>query len=442
MEMSLVAERLAIGMRIDSACGMAWRIEEHVVRGEIDNRTQGRVRGRIWLAGREEPVVLELAGNPWRDLAGHLLRFTNPDPKPGALSGFNARQEGMAGDITASRKVKVPECSMEELMKFFAAKQDFPWHWGNSLYLEWFSGTNGRVVIESAHYQLELDAEPAWSMTAEEEAAQRGANAEAMADFMARLGMAADAAESGGEMDEDAPRSLAEARAEEEDARMQLLLDRVTARLEREGLDEDGFERIYEEERARLMRERGEEEPEPTPEQEAERQEWIDEMNAIAGEALEDLEAEKWKGEDQFEESRHPLVEECSDLAVVLYRDVDTGNWIPEGAQEEHPLREIVTAVSCASAKLAGALGMADRLDEWPPDPLIAGNVLVRLKKARAYLRDALLAMDSADDEGLATPKWRHHMRLKISGILAETQDLIRELRDMLEDDDRDMGKF
>lgn len=37
---------------------------------------------------------------------------------------------------------------MEELLAIIRAKQPFPWHWGNSLYLKWFSGANGRVVIE------------------------------------------------------------------------------------------------------------------------------------------------------------------------------------------------------------------------------------------------------------------------------------------------------
>jgi hypothetical protein len=168
---------------------MAWRIEEQVVRGEIDNRTPGRVVGRIWLAGRDEPLTLELEGNPWRDLAGHLLKFTNPDPKPGDPQGISSYQEGRAGDMTASRKVKVPECTMDELMEFYSAKQPFPWHWGNSLYLEWYSTTNGRVVIEAAHYQLELDTEPAWILTEEEEAAQQARNADAMVEFMERLGM-------------------------------------------------------------------------------------------------------------------------------------------------------------------------------------------------------------------------------------------------------------
>ena len=95
---------------------MAWRIDEQVVRGEIDNRTRGRVTGRIWLLGRDEPVELDLQGNPWRDLAGHVLRFNNPEPVPADLHGLVSRQEGVTGDITASRKVKVPDVPMEEFL--------------------------------------------------------------------------------------------------------------------------------------------------------------------------------------------------------------------------------------------------------------------------------------------------------------------------------------
>ena len=35
---------------------MAWRIDEQVIRGEIDNRTPGKVRGQLWLVGRDEPI--------------------------------------------------------------------------------------------------------------------------------------------------------------------------------------------------------------------------------------------------------------------------------------------------------------------------------------------------------------------------------------------------
>lgn len=59
---------------------MAWRIADFVIRGEIDNRSRDRVVGKIWIHGHKKPIELELAGNPWRDLAGQYLRFENPIP--------------------------------------------------------------------------------------------------------------------------------------------------------------------------------------------------------------------------------------------------------------------------------------------------------------------------------------------------------------------------
>jgi len=59
---------------------MAWRLDQAVVKGEIDNRTKGIVTGRIWLFGIERPIELKLEGNCWRDMAGHLLTFENPNP--------------------------------------------------------------------------------------------------------------------------------------------------------------------------------------------------------------------------------------------------------------------------------------------------------------------------------------------------------------------------
>ncbi len=405
---------------------MAWRIDEQVIRGEIDNRTCGQVTGRIWLIGREEPVELDLKGDAWHDLAGHLLRFSNPDPKPADLSGLNARQRGVVGDITASRKVRVPEVPMEDLMDIIAARADFPWHWANSLYLEWFSAANGRVVIESVSYQLDLDGEPAWIMTDADEAECRRANGQAMASG---AGLPNDD-------DEDEPTTVAESEADEEDARMQLLLDRVGARIEREGPEEADFDLIHEEERARLKRERGGVEPELTPGQEEERARWIEEMNAICEQALSEAGTDKWKDDSEPTDDRHPLVISTCDFAVELRHDLQTGGWLPADANQEHPLQEIADGVMIAGVKLGGALGMADK-DQWPPDPIIAGNALVRLKKARAHLCDALAGLDAAAGEALATPSWRARASERVNAILADVRQLISEARGVLEDRER-----
>ena len=411
---------------------MAWRIDEQVVRGEIDNRRKGRVTGRIWLVGRDEPVELELEGNAWADLAGHLLRFTNPQPSPGAPEGLATRQQGVVGDITASRKVRVPEVSMDEVVECYKAKRPFPWHWANSLYLEWFSIPNGRVVIESAAFKLEVDPEPAWVMDEAEEELQRARNAEALTRFMDRLGSLVSDADD--DFEDDAPRRAAEGEAAAEAEWMDRLLDRVTARIEREGRGEIDFDVIYEEERERLRRESGmPPEPEPTPEQLAQQAAWIEEMNAAAAEALEDMDSESWK--DDGEPELPPLVREAADLGIRLHDEV--AEWLPEDAGGEHPLHEIAWGVQFASVKIGGALHRAAD-EEWPPDPLFAGDSLVRLKKSRDCLRDALRALDSADQENLATAAWRTATRRSIASLLGEVQQLIQQLREVLKDRDEE----
>ncbi len=224
---------------------MAWRLHDQVVRGEIDNRTRGRVTGRIWIEGWREPLELALDGDAWRDLAGHRLLFRNPHPQKGPTGGLSILQEGVVGDITASRKVRVPEVDVAEMMRLASAGFDYPWRWGNALYLEWFSTANGRVVIESTDYELTLDGEAAWVMTPGEEESRRRANGQALTGFMQRVaGEFPDTAiiseEAAGD-DDDEPMSAAEAAAEADDARESLLLDRIARRLEEVGTDEDDY---------------------------------------------------------------------------------------------------------------------------------------------------------------------------------------------------------
>src|SRR2546426_8791755 len=98
---------------------MAFRIHDSVVRGELDNRVKGIVGGKIWLEGRKDPVILELRGNAWPDLAGCLLTFSNPQKRvPHAhLDSLNSIQRGGIGDLTASRKVRVFDVPIEQALK-------------------------------------------------------------------------------------------------------------------------------------------------------------------------------------------------------------------------------------------------------------------------------------------------------------------------------------
>ena len=117
-----------------------------------------------------EPVILELQGNACADLAGCLLIFENPlEPIPLRPDGdFNPLQRGTIGDLTASRKVRVMELPTAEAYLRKKEGLPVPEHMANSLYLEWFSQANGRVVIESADYKLKISA-PRWRLTADQE---------------------------------------------------------------------------------------------------------------------------------------------------------------------------------------------------------------------------------------------------------------------------------
>jgi hypothetical protein len=149
---------------------MAWRLNQMVVRGVLDNREKGKVTGALWLTGHESPVRLELEGNCEDDLAGCLVEFNNRTPRPDPSIGKFCDQVGTVGNITASRKVRAipPDVRVEELTREFVERAG----WSNSLYLEWFSDINGRVVVELLDPEIRIS-EPVWAFTTDEKAEQQ-----------------------------------------------------------------------------------------------------------------------------------------------------------------------------------------------------------------------------------------------------------------------------
>lgn len=144
---------------------MAWRLNEMVTRGVIDNRQKGKIVGMLWLIGQDSAIRLELDGNCDDDLAGCLVEFVNHKPRPDPSIGRFRDQLGAAGTITASRKVRTlpPDVRVEELHRQMIEQ----FGWSNSLYLEWFSKFNRRVVVELVDPEVRVS-EPAWSFTADE----------------------------------------------------------------------------------------------------------------------------------------------------------------------------------------------------------------------------------------------------------------------------------
>jgi hypothetical protein len=150
---------------------MALRLGDSVVCGVIDNREKGKVTGALWFAGQYSPVRLELIGNCDDDLAGCLLEFTNRDPQAVVSLRELETQFGEAGTITAAKKVRtIPkDTSLEDLTKENLER----WGWSSSLYLEWFSRSNGRVVVEIVDPELRISL-PGWEYTADEKAKMEG----------------------------------------------------------------------------------------------------------------------------------------------------------------------------------------------------------------------------------------------------------------------------
>jgi hypothetical protein len=407
---------------------MAWRIDEFVVRGEIDSRTRGRVTGRLWFADRVEPVAFDLSGNPWRDLAGRLLKFVNPNPRLGLSEFFSVPQAGVIGDCTASRKVKVPDVPLEEMKSYSAQHRPVPWHWGNSIYFEWFSTTNGRIVIESADYRFSISLESTWEMTATEEAAQRRLNREALQRFLERVDAAPPeagareahdggepAAEPGSHWSDDRPLGEEEAdRLLDDSDRM---VDRIKHRLDREGTAAD-FERIIREE---IDRRRREQSDRPlTPGEEAERNAWIEDLNRAADEAASDVEAPA--------RHAHPLATQAYALAERLLDTTTKRGWLPAGVGAEHPVAALLFATMQASGKLAGALNHCD----WPPPLEESGLCIAWLKRARLYLDAAFDATNACADLEFTEPAWLTGQQREVVLLREAVDKLIAELRERL----------
>lgn len=113
---------------------MAWRPNEQLIEGVLDNTVPGKVTGWMRFAGMNEKVTFDLEGNFHRDIRGAKIRFTGDayedqadiDPRD-YFEGFALHQTGKAGDITAG----LPPCD-----------------YGTAPYVEWYGDENGRVVIE------------------------------------------------------------------------------------------------------------------------------------------------------------------------------------------------------------------------------------------------------------------------------------------------------
>jgi hypothetical protein len=389
---------------------MACRIDVAVIRGEIDNSVEGRTTGRIWLLGRAEPLTLDLNGDCWRDLAGVRLSFENPepcdDPDAGTLS---LQQNGVVGDITASRKARIATVSEDEIQALHAAGREIPYEWKNLLYLEWFSEANGRVLIETSDYRLTVTAHE-WQMDVDSEQAQQLANLHAMRDFMATLILRKKSSD---------PETVSESDELDEYEWEQRLKE------------SDRLADAYQEVLEKYM-----------DDGDAERKEafvmgWDGLLDALAerdetdlGDFFDDDElpgsSSSWQSiddddlDEEHEEPRHPLQVLSYEVAL---RAVDLVSRDGGPNTAEHCL---VSNLLQVSAKLAGALSSHGSGDE--PE---AGFVLAVLKRCLSWLNEAMAACQALldQDQDADQKKALTHLRQSVFEIRDAIVALRRELK-------------
>jgi hypothetical protein len=395
---------------------MAWRIQDSVIRGEVDNREKGVVRGRLWLHGLPEPVVLELKGNAHPDLAGCLLKFEQPgETIPMRTDAdFSPVQRGTIGDLTASRKVRVPDVPIEEFVRWPEEKGPPPEHLANCLYLEWFSEANGRVVIESADYRLDVSA-PEWRLTPEDEA-QRAKDAEAgWKGFMQQLNEAVETRRhKGPEKLEDWDEFDHEKSLREGDA----ITDKYLELLQKYGDDPNSEEII-----AREMgwdKDTGAEDGDDS---------WdVDEINRVCAEAEKNplqpdplTEGKDWI-QTERDDIKHPLSHRTLQSAIALMRQLDEFG-LKE--TEDQDLVAFVSEFQITGAKLAGAL-----------DSLAYGRslregafVVAYLKRALDHLHKAQAGLESVAPKRLLPDDLVAQHRRELFEIREEILRLMKEFR-------------
>jgi hypothetical protein len=402
---------------------MAWRLHEHVLRGKIDNRTRGRVTGEIWLAGIDQPLVLELTGDCAPDLAGCELSFENPAPIPMTTKPPAPQQRGPAGDMTAARKARVFDVPIEEALAMSKRGETPPEHMANAVYLEWFSERSGRVVIESADYRLQIS-EPAWRYT-KEEIAERGRRiAEEETPF-------AIAITQDGETQE-----WDEVRYEQFLRESDALTEKYGRLLEKYA-DHPDSERIIAREMGwswleeALDRQEQEKEPEHQQEQELEDSEAKSDEEREDDEDIEDYELPPpdpiREGIDWVRDERghivHPIEKRAHDTLHALLDELKAAERFPE--EEDEQVADFVSGFMTLSAKLAGALGgVARGEDFFEPGMLIAW-----LKRILEILNKTIAAADAVKGKDFLPADRLGHYRSELFAIREEVLELIKELR-------------
>jgi hypothetical protein len=394
---------------------MAVRLQDSVIRGEIDNRERGRIRGLIWLTNRAEPIVLELTGNCLRDLAGCFIRFENPQPvKPDEAIEPATLQRGVAGEITASRKVRVFDMPLEAALRLAKEGGTPPEHMANALYVEWFSDANGRVVIESAEYKLDVSP-AAWTLSAKEEEQQIEAAHHAIRQWLEQLHDAR-AVEEPISFDPDEDKPMDEFGYEqfmrESDTRTDRymeLMEKYEGHPDREKIvaREMGWEWLEEaleaDERGVLPPREEIEVPPLEPNPLTEGVDWV---------------------RDEDGHIHHPLTKRAFNSAMSMWHFCNDRGLLGEDGDAD--LHEMVFQFQTTGAKIAGAL---DGLAYDDDDSREGGFVVAALKRALKYLHASMAAAEKVAEKKLVDRERLDSFRNELFSVREEILGLMQRFR-------------
>ncbi len=394
---------------------MAWRLGKSVIKGEIDNRKQGRVTGRLWLVEREEPIELSLDGDCYRDIAGSRIRFVNPHPESGDHTNLFAIQEGTAGDMTASRRVRVLDVSVEQARAMREAGERIPERLSNSLYLEWYSTRNGRVVIESSEFRIDIS-EPEWRMGEEEEMLQAQASHEAAEEWVERLAAAEGVFDDEGDPFIAAPEGPMDEFAWEQSLRESDALTDRFAELFEKYLDHPDRDRIIAKEMGWTWLEEAVEAQE--------RGELV--MDPDEFEDLEPIEPDPLReGRDwvRTKDGRvaHPLSLRAYDLGQRIWTLCEE---LSGDGESDADLQEMVFQTQCLSAKLSGALDGLAYGDEAE-----SGFIVACLKRTLKYVNAVLGAAEKVALKKIMSVKSLAEFRQELFAIRQEILSLMSHFR-------------
>jgi hypothetical protein len=396
---------------------MAWRIAPSVVRGEIDNRKRGIVQGKVWLEGRDEPLALHLSGNCSRDLAGCTVQFRNRAPVStvDGHAGLLTEQSGTAGEITAARKARVFDVPLEEALQMGREGKKAPEHLANALYIEWFGEANGRVVVESADFEIQVST-PAWRLSANDEQEQIETTRAELRSWLDRMDSEEVDDPPPYDPDEDKPMDefAYEQFMRESDARtdkyMELLekyeghpdCEKIVAR-------EMGWEWLEEaleaDERGALPEIEKSEPPPLDPNPATEGVDWIRDKNGRV---------------------RHPLANRAFESAISMWHFCDEGNLL--GEEGDTDLRDMLFQFQTTAAKLAGALNSLAYDEDGSRE---GGFVVAALKRALNYLHKSIAAAEKVAPKKLLPIERMEAYRSELFEIREQVLALMKRYREM-----------